>query len=299
MRTSWNLRRLAFPALSVVLSVGSTTAAPAAVKKTTARKTTKKVAAKMSPTAQGGQDHGCDPKKEACAGSGGSSGGPANGPGSDKWGKWPDPTAKYLTADPLDLSQIEAMSKYRSCAGHDRSGWSFDKVFEANRSMKHYFYPVPAFQGTLDKVKVFAPFDGTVSSIFREADKVDGRPHNGNGITLTPDVDKAVGLQVGHVYFVGDFSVGQRVKAGALIGYAALGDKGNDFDIDLMGPMQPNGEILGSIFDHMTPKVLADFAAVGVTPSNAIISKAERDASPCDFAAAHGRGGADWVTLTH
>ena len=211
---------------------------------------------------------------------------------------WPDRAAAYIVADPVDLTQIEDISKYRSCAGHDRSGWSFEQTLETDRSMKHYFFPVPAFQGTTDKVKMFAPFDGAVTAISLEKDKVGGRPHNGNGITLSPDLDKNAFFGFGHIYFVHDFKVGDRVKAGDLLGYAALGDKGNDFDLDLMGPQQGPTEILGSIFDHMSPKVLADFAAVGVTPQNVIITQADRDASPCDFANGSGRPGPDWVTLT-
>lgn len=248
--------------------------------------------------ASGGTNQGCDPKKESCgvAGSGDTSGGGAD-PSKDV--AWPDPSAKYITAVPLDLSQIERMSKYRSCAGHDRAGYSFAQEMESNRSMKHYFYPVPEFQGTLDQVKFFAPFDGTVASIFHEADKKDGRPHNGNGITLTPDADKNAFLQFGHVYFVKEFAEGDRVTAGELMGYAALGDQGFDFDIDLMGAKKKDVEVLGSIFDHMAPDVLAAFAADGVTPDNAIITKEERDASPCDFSKSVGRDEPDWVEFSH
>jgi len=69
---------------------------------------------------------------------------------------------------------------------------------------------------------------------------------------------------------VDDFAIGDRVKA---------------------------GDLLGSIFDHMDAKVLADFAAVGATPTNTIISKAHRDVAPCNFSAGGGRPGQDWVTL--
>src|SRR3989338_5740882 len=78
---------------------------------------------------------------------------------------WPSVDAKYITAVPLDLTQIKSISKYRSCAGHDRAGYSFEKTYETDRSMKHYIYPVQEFQGTTNKVKMFAPFDGTINSI--------------------------------------------------------------------------------------------------------------------------------------
>lgn len=90
---------------------------------------------------------------------------------------WPSPDAKYITAVPVDLNQINSISKYASCSGHNRDGYTFDKIQVSNLSLKHYWYPVAAFQGTLDKVKVFAPFNGTVSTIQLEADKKGlGRP---------------------------------------------------------------------------------------------------------------------------
>lgn len=210
---------------------------------------------------------------------------PKKGATPENLTSWPNPGAKYISAVPLDLTQIESISKYRSCSGHNRDGYTFDQILETNRSLKHYFYPVPEFQGTLDKVKVFAPFDGTVASINLEANKVGGRPKNGNGIGLSTPLDKSVIFQFGHIYFVRSFEIGDSVKAGALIGYAALGDKAFDFDIDLLGsrPSKEGKEILGSIFDHMTPQVLEVFATKGATPINTKETKAFRDQNPCNF----------------
>ncbi len=221
-----------------------------------------------------------------------------------KLSDWPSPDAKYISVLPVDLTQIMSVSKYRSCSGHNRDGYTFDQVLETNRSLKHYFYPIAQFQGTLDKVKMFAPFDGTVASLNLEANKVGGRPMNGNGIGLSTLMDKAVLFQFGHIYFARAFKVGDSVKAGELIGYAALGEKEFDFDLDLLGirPARDGKEILGSIFDHMTPSVLAAFADVGVTPLNTRETKAFRDQNPCDFS---GQGQRDdrtstvnWVQLT-
>ncbi len=232
---------------------------------------------------------------------------------------WPDPTAKYITAVPVDLSQIQSISKYRSCAGHNRDGYDFDRVLELDRSMKHYFYPIPRFQGTMDKVKLFAPFDGTIIQISWEKDKnIPQRPHHGNGIDFGTDKDPNVKFNFGHIYFARDFKVGDKVKAGELIGYAALESKINDFDIDL-GARQFYGrdkdvkEVLGSAFDHMTDNVLAEFAKYGITPDNTKFTKEYRDANPCHFdnpdlyiSAKYktendptGRLGPDWVQLRH
>ncbi|MDO8508018.1 MAG: hypothetical protein Q7S53_05650 [bacterium] len=218
--------------------------------------------------------------------------------------QWPSTSAKYITAVPVDLSQIQSISKYRSCAGHDFAGYSFEQVQEANRSMKHYVYPTPQFQGTTDKVKVFAPFDGVVSKVELESEvagQPGKRPKTGNSITFSTEVDKNVGFEFSHVYFAGDFKVGDKVKAGELIGYAALGDKGNDFDLVLSGTRLKNEKAYGSAFDHMTDSVLAEFAKYGVTPENNKFTKEYRDANPCDFTQQQQRGrtGADWLQLKH
>lgn len=232
-----------------------------------------------------------DPKKGASAAPSNSSSDSSNssdpkkGVDGGKLSDWPSPDAKYISAIPVDLTQIESISKYRSCSGHNRDGYTFDQVLETNRSLKHYFYPIAQFQGTLDKVKMFAPFDGTVASINLEANKVGGRPMNGNGIGLSTPLDKAVLFQFGHIYFAKTFKVGDSVKAGELVGYAALGDRAFDFDLDLLGaqPTKDGREILGSIFDHMTDPVLAAFASGGVTQLNTKETKTFRDQNPCNF----------------
>lgn len=217
---------------------------------------------------------------------------------------WPSLDAKYITAMPVDSTQIQSISKYRSCAGHDFSGYSFEQTSETNRSMKHYVYPVPVFQGTIDKVKMFAPFDGTVSKIDAESDQIGKsgkRPKTGNGIAFTTPVDKNVGFEFSHIYFVEDFKVNDKVKAGELIGYAALGDKGNDFDIILTGIESKQQPIFGSVFDHMTDEVLAEFAKYGITPENTKFTKEYRDANPCDYnnLTSSGRSNNDWIQLKH
>lgn len=58
-----------------------------------------------------------------------------------------------------------------------------------------------------------------------------------------------------------------------------------DFYLDLLaaGPAKDGREILRSVFDHMTPTVLAAFASYGVTPVNTKETKAFRDLHPCTF----------------
>ncbi|MDO8591927.1 MAG: hypothetical protein Q7R60_03345, partial [bacterium] len=218
---------------------------------------------------------------------------------------WPSKTAKYIVAVPVDLTQIQNISKYRSCSGHDLSGYSFERILETDRSMKHYLYPVPAYQATIDKIKMFAPFDGTVSNITLESEEIGQpgkRPQTGNSITFSTPVDKYAAFQFAHIYFVKDFKVGDKVKSGELIGYAAVSQKINGFDIVLTGTVwtEDKQPIIGSIFDHMSDKVLAEFASYGVTPANTKFSKEYRDVRPCNFgtaAAAQGWIDENWVIL--
>jgi hypothetical protein len=225
---------------------------------------------------------------------------------------WPDPSVKTITAVPLDLSQIQGISKYRSCSGHDRAGYNFNQVLETDRSMKHYIYPIPEFQGTINKVKMFAPFDGTVAMIQRvnsdgtevrsdwllkdgvkeygQAQKVEsgGRTDSGSDIDFVSTLDENAVFGLRHVVLSRDFQIGDKVKAGEFIGYASVSEKGNDFDIDYVGRMyKPEGdkniEVLDSMFNHMTPEVLAEFAKYGLTPENTVFTKEERDAKPCGY----------------
>jgi len=213
----------------------------------------------------------------------------------DKGFNWPSTTAKYITAVPVDLTQIESISKYRSCAGHIRDGYSFEGDLESDRSMKHYLLPVDAFKNTNDQVKIFAPFDGIVIKIDQEKDiKVgDEAILSGMGIHLSTSVDPNIDFVFGHVFLVRNFKVGDTVKAGELLGYAATGcgknggRTGCTFDIDLSTPggvtAYNNREVLGSVFDHMTDLVLAEFAKYGVTPENTKFTKEYRDTHPCKY----------------
>ena len=70
----------------------------------------------------------------------------------------------FIIANPLDLSQIQRISLFRSCVGHDYSGKNIEGEEEILRSMKHYLEPLPALVGT-NQIKIFAPFDGKVAEI--------------------------------------------------------------------------------------------------------------------------------------
>lgn len=200
-------------------------------------------------------------------GKGGSSGGGNSGGDAQV-------TAPILAALPVDLSQIAEISKFRSCSGHDFSGYDAQDQPEADRSMKHYFRPIASLIGTTGQIKVYSPINGT---IMRTAPEYSGR---GTQVWVgTSQIGWNVILF--HLDPVGGITTGAAVKAGQLVGYANL-ENAFDFDIAYQRPeIGKNSWAEDSIFSHMSPTVLAAFAARGITPANIIFSKAERDAAPC------------------
>lgn len=219
----------------------------------------------------------------------------------------------FITANPVDLSQISQVSKFRSCSGHDYSGVNAEGVLETNRSMKHYLAPASALARSVGKVKVFAPFDGSIRSIQDDG----GR---GWQVWLTPASAESWVFVFFHTDVLPNFGEGVTFAAGTQIGYANLDQDAHDFDIALKsftpGAATPQNavsgqrdagrgrgdgsgggpggsvkdpraslftEVLDSPFLHVAPNVLDQFAAHGVTSDNVVISRAERDAKPCAF----------------
>ncbi|MFI5412398.1 MAG: hypothetical protein ACHQX1_00725 [Candidatus Micrarchaeales archaeon] len=196
----------------------------------------------------------------------------------------------FIIANPVNLSQISQITKFRSCSGHDYSGYDTQGYLETNRSMKHYFYPNQQLHGSTGKIQEFAPFNGTVESITEEQTPVGkqvwiGYTSSGPQFGYPPiGVWNFVFL---HMDPLPGITVGTHVTAGQLIGYANQTKPVNQtFDIALAQYNGSSGnyhQVLDSIFNHMSQQVLAQFTAVGVNQSNIIISKAYRDANPCNF----------------
>ena len=63
----------------------------------------------------------------------------------------------FITANPLDLSQIKSISRFRSCEGHNYSGQNANGEEETYRTMKHYLGSVDQLAQTDQRVKIFAP----------------------------------------------------------------------------------------------------------------------------------------------
>jgi hypothetical protein len=197
---------------------------------------------------------------------------------------------KFITSNPIDLDQISAISQFRSCIGHDYSGYNTDEELEENRSMKHYIEPSTEYSNSAGKVKVFAPFDGYISEIVEEES---GR---GKQVWLDSSITQGYYFVFFHIDLESDLSIGSQVGSGDLIGYANLEDAAN-FDIALKKHESPDEDIytLDSPFNHMSSSVLKQYSKKGITTSNIIMSKKDRDKILCEFGT--GSGENEWIYL--
>lgn len=192
--------------------------------------------------------------------------------------------ALFITTNPLDLSQIESFSKYRSCMGHDYRGPGLSGETEATpRSMKHYIRAKPQYRGTIDKVSAFAPFDGVVSVI---DDDLGGPGDQQIWLTSESKSPRQWQFIFFHMNLKPGLEKGSKVKAGELIGNAALRREGNqitdNFDIAVKFTRPMHRPAIDAPFRHMAKSVLDEYKKYGVTdPSNLEISEQERDAALC------------------
>lgn len=171
---------------------------------------------------------------------------------------------KVVTANYIDLSKIERISRFRSTVGH-----SYTDGSETCRSMKHYFQP----RSTLDwtTVDVYSPVDGTIFGI-----SPDGA--FGMRLLIRPRLAAVVQVVLFHVNLDATVVRDAWVNAGDHLGRHASQSTYSDVAIGI-GPKE--GGTLFSYFDAMTDAVFQTYQARGVASRSAmIISKAERDADP-------------------
>ncbi len=195
-----------------------------------------------------------------------------------------------LVANVMDLEQIERISKYRSCVGHVTVP---QDEREGARSMKAYV-DVKAEYGKANTVAIYAPYDGYVSILRDEPEQgLEGEIWLSPVRTFLP-----LGLwnfSVQHIHPREDLTVGSRVLAGEVLGYAAVDDTpyGRTFDLvygklglppkridNWTGPFAD----LDFLFDHMTDEVFAEYQQYGISSREMLyISKEERDRDPCTY----------------
>ena len=198
----------------------------------------------------------------------------------------------------VDLSQIDKISKFRSCQGHtvvpvDES--------EDKRNMKHYFIVKPEYRG-LELVALYAPYDAKVSGIRSS-------PEQGLEGEIWLDGGSEWQFSLEHIQILETINEGSSLRAGELIGHVP--DKGFDvvFAIGASSPKQIDGytspfAALDSIFLHMGDNLFSEFLKFGISDRQQLVySKEYRDENPCLYR--NDEGGLndidhpeDWVILT-
>lgn len=199
------------------------------------------------------------------------------------------PSDFLITHNIVDLSQIDTISKFRSCDGHETiPAWST----EPHSNTQHYFYGKPDIGD--GQLAIYAPFDGYVFDGGRE------------GISMYPLSTKFPWwmmnqwhLSVLHSKLLPQFEgPPQKVTAGTLLGYAVKEDANQKFEsmdvrvgVIALPPQCMDGNCepykkMDSIFNYMSNAVFAQYQKTfpGLTNrSDMIISKDFRLANQCVF----------------
>ena len=186
---------------------------------------------------------------------------------------------KFIVANPFDLSQISAISKFRSCVGHDYSGFNADGERETQRSMKHYLNGINSVAGSSNKAKVYAPFDGKITYIDEDFASFEGK-QRGQQIWLSGDSTGDWVFVFFHVDLLESITKDTKVKVGQHIGYANFENAPNfDFTLKRSGFLGPN--TIESPFLHMSPEVVEQYTNKGLKIEDFVVSKSVRDSDPC------------------
>ena len=188
---------------------------------------------------------------------------------------------KFVNTIYIDLSQINPatglplinqVSTFRSSVGHD-----YSDSFETCRSMKHYFVAPNS------STRLYAPVAGTVVRVDTSA--------NESQIAIQADAQPAFWFTIFHPVLVKVFAVGEHVTEGQYLGTHVR--DGEDSDIAVLvnpgagAPATPGGiqGQLVSYFDTLTDSAFAAFRLRGInSPSDLILTRAQRDASPLSCA---------------
>ncbi|HPN36021.1 MAG TPA: hypothetical protein PK843_16025 [bacterium] len=198
----------------------------------------------------------------------------------DGWG-----IPRFVDVHYIDFDRVYKISKFRSAVGHD---YSDDD--EACRSMKHYFW----LDGSAgwETARIFAPVNGTVVWRFEE--------FLGTQIWIRSEEYPDFQFGLFHVLLADStLAEGRQVRAGELLGTHISSRTYSDIAVAVITPYHRK---LISYFEVMTDALFSRYQARGLASrSDAIISKAERDAHPltCSGEAFISGMGVleDWVTL--
>lgn len=217
--------------------------------------------------------------------------------------------AVTLDAAPVNLDHVADMSYFRSCAGHDFSAATPDDpgTTESDRNMQHYVI-LDVTYGEADEIAVMAMADGVIT---RATTSVPDSELDGSGFTHQGNFASEVDLTVTPFAPLGRWTLryqhvmptveeGEWVSAGDIIGYVPPSDWRNlrfepgmehdfaseqvSFDVELtwLSYMPGMGEHLDSFMTHLSAPLAEEFRAAGFDPDAAVISRVDRDASPCN-----------------
>jgi len=193
-----------------------------------------------------------------------------------------------LTANFVDVQQVRRITKFRSCAGHTTTP---KDGRETKRSMKHYFILHPEYHQE-NTVKIYAPYDGQIALLFGN-EEIWVAPERGFVPSVLPINQWMFSLT--HVKPAEGLKRGDKVRAGELIGYGtfSVSEPGSPSFDAVYGKMSvPPKKIdnwsspfggLDSVFNHMSPALLAQYEQRGITRQNIILTKEQRDADPCAY----------------
>ena len=205
-----------------------------------------------------------------------------------------DPLPKFITANFVNVSDLEKISKFRSGAGHNYS----DEYEAPDRSMKHYFVPLPQYreaQGTDHSLRVYSPVAGTVVKI---KDDIWNTPLGlgSHQLHIIPDGYDMFEVRLFHINNLDIIIVGSHVSAGQWIGYADMREAyTNDLAVDCIygasppypNPQRPEGFPSDrgikdvSAFEVMVDSLFTQYQARGIANRAELeFTKEYRDANP-------------------
>jgi hypothetical protein len=189
------------------------------------------------------------------------------------------PVIKFVDTEFTELAKIEAISLFRSGAGHD-----YSDICENCRSMKHYFTPYSQNRVNGD-IKVFSPVDGIITAINPESNGASPSGEN-RQVHVRSTAHPEYTFILFHIDLLSsDIIEGMSLSKGDQIGYARmyypdLGETTNNFDIAVRFT-NLYGERYVPYFDTITDSLFNNYIARGaVSRGDFIISKGTRDANP-------------------
>jgi hypothetical protein len=182
--------------------------------------------------------------------------------------------------DYIELEMIQAISKFRSCAGHE-----YRDDFEAGCSMKHYFRPKESIDWT--KIAISAPVAGQVVSISQEL-----LPNSGQQVLIQSSEYPAFIFCLFHVEPGPFLKVGEDLVPGQIIGHHVGRITCSDVAVKCLTSA---GKRNVSYFELLTDSVFDGYRIRGIASrSQMIINPEHRRANPCTFAEDNP---GDWVVL--